>query len=159
MLRNIAFVLICALMSAEPQSGDSNASLPSTKDILQEIKNITGEDGRELREEKIEKMSGNVFVVWKSGKIDTLDTNVISHLIPLLDDDSDAVRGWVACAIGYFGSRAKIAAPHLRAAEKREIEDVIAAARDRGEKTVMAPAYDSTACIEQALSKIEGDSH
>ena len=159
MLRNAAFVLICALISAEPRSGDSNTSLPSTKDILQEIKNITGEDDRESREKKIEKMSGDVFVVWKSGTINTLDTNVISHLIPFLDDDSDVVRGQVACAIGYFGSRAKIAVPYLRAAEKREIEEVIAAAKASGEKTVMAPAYDSTACIEQALSRIDDASH
>jgi hypothetical protein len=159
MLRSTAFVLICALMNAEPQSGDGSASLPNTKHILQEIENITGESNRESREKKIEKMSGDVFAVWKSGKIDALDTNVISRLIPLLDDGSDAARGRVACAIGYFGSRAKIAAPYLRAAEKREIEEVIAAAKASGEKTVMAPAYDSTACIEQALSRIDGASY
>jgi len=155
----MAFVLICALVSAEPQSGHGDTSLPNTQDLLQEIKNITDEGDRESRENKTEKMSGDVFVVWKSGKIDTLDMKVISFLIPLLDDDSDVVRGRVACAIGYFGYRAKSAAPHLRAAEKREIEEVIAAARARGEKTIMAPAYDSTACIEQALSRIDGASH
>jgi hypothetical protein len=159
MLQNAAFFLIFALMSTEPDIGYRNASPINTETLLQEIKEIADEDNQKQREKRTEEMSGDVFAVWKSGRIETLDTNVVTHLIPLLDDNSDIVRGWAACAIGYFGSRAKVAAPHLRAAEDREIEEVISLAKARGEKTVMAPAYDSTACIDRALSQIDNDPH
>lgn len=45
----------------------------------------------------------------------SVDSATISDIASLLDMPEDAVRGWVAAALGHLGHRAKVAAPKLLA--------------------------------------------
>ena len=71
---------------------------------------------------------------------ETVDDKTIEDMVSLLDDPADAVRSWVAAALGQLGPRAKVAVPKL-------LELLPAADCDMGDLT-------SAAAIRPALEKM-----
>ena len=128
----------------------ANTSVPSTTDIMLDIGKIDKRADTSARIDATKVMLDDMTKAWQAGKINEIDGRAIDALVPLLDDDSDVVRGWIACAIGYFGPRAHRALSALRGAEEHRIADI------RNEQLVVAPAVDSLAFIEVARKRIEG---
>ena len=155
MLR-VLLVSLCALCNSSSVTETAAHSKLATANLLRDIEAVKHEKAQTLREKQSEKMLRDIITVSNAGDIKALDDQVIDDLIPLLDDDSDIVRGWTACALKYFGPRAHAAIPFLERAEKRVIEEEKRATQ--GDKVIMAPTSDSTDCIDQALDRIRGQS-
>jgi len=129
-------------------------SVPTQADIVNDIDAVTREKLQTEREQLSKRMLHDIMRISNAGQIDTLDNRVIEGIIPLLDDESDIVRGRAACALKYFGPRARAAVPFLQKAETRILEEERKATEH--DEFAMVSAYDSTACIDEALSRIRG---
>jgi hypothetical protein len=149
-------VLISLCISCSASAPEPDHARLAKQDILADIDAVTHESVQRKREKLADNMLGDIILVSNAGDIGTLDNTVIRALLPLLDDDSDIVRGWAACGLKYFGPRARMAVPFLQRAEQRALEEQRKLTEH--DKFVMAPTQDSTDCIEQALTRIQGAS-
>jgi hypothetical protein len=150
-MRRFAFSLaLSVLCAAGADLAQAETQLPTTADILGGIQRIKVEKDKNLRIQLSHDILDGVSEVWRAQAMDNLDDKVIDELMPLLDDDSDIVRGWTACTIGYFGPRARRAVPALYSAMTPLREE-----RER-RRLVIAPAVDSSAFIEVALERVQG---
>ena len=128
----------------------ADAIAPGTAKIMLDIGRVDKKADESARIDATKNMLDDITKVWQAGKMNQIDDSAIDALVPLLDDDSDVVRGWAACAIGYFGPRARRSLPALQAAQDRRVEDI------NKERLVIAPAVDSLAFIEVAKKRVEG---
>jgi hypothetical protein len=100
---------ICTAVALHCAAALANNNMPVAKQRIEEaiarLKSANTLDERAGCARKIEELSRRAKII---------DDSTMSEVIALLDSPDDAVRTWIAGAVGHFGPRAISALPKLR---------------------------------------------
>ncbi|HIC82365.1 MAG TPA: hypothetical protein EYH07_17975 [Kiloniellaceae bacterium] len=117
--------------------------------VTQMIARVRSVDSPEIRVAYAQSLGMVIRYLSAEGKLETIDDSHIDDLAELLEDESDALRGVVAGALGHLGPRAARAVPALEEA-LRKVEAMRQA-------LPILPQADSAYTIKQALRKITAE--
>lgn len=119
-----------------------------------EINNIIDrmnlEKSPDLRAEDARGLEVAIKKLCDEGRLDVIDIATTGRITNLLNDRSDAVRMWIAGALGLIGPKASGAAPALRRALS-EVE-----LSEKSNPNPLLPEVDSREAIRTALDRIAG---
>lgn len=145
-----AGIMVTLFLSSASVFAAEAAPPPTTSDILLDIQKIKSETDGSQRAKLADAMADDVVRVRKAHAMDSIDHRVIDELIALLCDDDDEVRADAASAIGFFGRRARRAAPALERALDRIREE------NKKSGLIFRSGVDSSNAIVPALELIKG---